>query len=269
MAHEPGTFGALWQNAILAGKSNRIDAATDLQFWEHYAPHYDQRTGRREGEAVTLNYLCSLLEPTDSLLDVGAGTGRFALPLARKVARVTALDHSPAMLAVLNRKADVEGVTTIETVQAEWPNFHVKPHDVVLAAWSLYRSADLRSVLSALVAAARRTLVVVLGVGGSPPHRDHLERLSLSWNEATSPGHLYVAGALWEMGLFADTHTLTAWRRIECESAMDVVRQLAPTRASEDIVAELASSLATHLETEDERWIYTYQYHVGVVTLHT
>jgi ubiquinone/menaquinone biosynthesis C-methylase UbiE len=33
-----------------------------------------------------------LLRPDDTLLDVGAGTGRFALPLASSVKQVTALD---------------------------------------------------------------------------------------------------------------------------------------------------------------------------------
>lgn len=267
MAHESGTFFALWAAAVRSGRTNRMDSATDLAFWEQYAPLYDQRTGGREGEQGTLDYLCRLLEPTDSLLDVGAGTGRFALPLAHRVARVTALDHSPPMLAVLNRKAHEAGVRTIQTVHAEWPYVDVEPHDIVLAAWSLYRSVDLRAVLSALVAAARRRLVIVLGSGGSPPHRNHLERLGCSWNESTVPGHLYVAGALWEMGWFADAQVLTARRRIEGDSALEIARQLAPITARDDVVGQLAMALAPNIEPVDSRLVYSYEYGVGVVTL--
>jgi SAM-dependent methyltransferase len=41
----------------------------------------------------------------DPVLDVGAGTGRVALDLARRGHRVTALDHDPALVAELGRRA--------------------------------------------------------------------------------------------------------------------------------------------------------------------
>lgn len=44
------------------------------------------------------------------ILDVGAGTGRIALPLARAGHVVTALDPSPAMLDVARRRAAAEGL---------------------------------------------------------------------------------------------------------------------------------------------------------------
>ena len=43
------------------------------------------------------------------VLDVGAGTGRHALKLARRGASVTALDQSPEMLAVARQAAQREG----------------------------------------------------------------------------------------------------------------------------------------------------------------
>lgn len=44
----------------------------------------------------------------NNVLDVGAGTGRYALELARKGARVTALDQSPEMLAIAQHTAQRE-----------------------------------------------------------------------------------------------------------------------------------------------------------------
>lgn len=266
MAHEPATFSRLWENALYSRRSDRLDSTADREFWVHYARHYDERTGGSESESVTLDYLRSLVVPTDSLLDVGAGTGRFALPLSCRVGRITAVDHSSDMLEILARKARNSDVGTIEIVQAEWPNLAVEPHDVVLAAWSLYRSVDIRAALSALVAATRRILVVILGVGDSPPHRAAIEELCGSWNEQTIPGHLYVAGSLWEMGLLADTHVLTGQRRIEGESPVAIARKLAPLAASDSIVTRLAAALEPHIGRLGSQLAYSYAYRVGVVT---
>ncbi len=48
--------------------------------------------------------------PFSRVLDVGAGTGRYALKLARAGASVTALDQSPEMLAVAQEAAQREGL---------------------------------------------------------------------------------------------------------------------------------------------------------------
>jgi SAM-dependent methyltransferase len=72
----------------------------DLELWEELA----ERTGGR-------------------VLDVGAGTGRVALHLARAGYAVTALDRDPAMLAVLRERAHAEGLE-IPTVEADAVRFN-------------------------------------------------------------------------------------------------------------------------------------------------
>ncbi len=50
-----------------------------------------------------------------TLIDVGAGTGLLSIPFARAVRRVVAVDVSQQMLEVLDRKANAEGLTNIDT----------------------------------------------------------------------------------------------------------------------------------------------------------
>ena len=49
----------------------------------------------------------------DPILDVGAGTGRIALDLARRGHEVFALDHDPALVAELARRAGDLSITAI------------------------------------------------------------------------------------------------------------------------------------------------------------
>jgi SAM-dependent methyltransferase len=52
-------------------------------------------------------------EHGEPILDVGAGTGRVALDLARRGHRVTALDRDPELLAALAERAGTEAVETV------------------------------------------------------------------------------------------------------------------------------------------------------------
>jgi SAM-dependent methyltransferase len=65
----------------------------------------------------------------DPILDIGAGTGRVALDLARAGHRVTALDSDSELLSELQRRADKEQV---ETVCADARSFELDRHDFAL-----------------------------------------------------------------------------------------------------------------------------------------
>jgi SAM-dependent methyltransferase len=65
------------------------------------------------------------------ILDVGAGTGRIALDLARHGHEVGALDIDPALLAVLTQRAQAENLQ-IETVAADAANFDLPRRDFAI-----------------------------------------------------------------------------------------------------------------------------------------
>jgi ubiquinone/menaquinone biosynthesis C-methylase UbiE len=73
-----------------------------------------------------------------SILDVAAGTGRVAIPLAGAGYRVVAVDRSEEMLNVLRGKAATERVTPIVASGASLP-FRNRTFDAVLIARLLYR----------------------------------------------------------------------------------------------------------------------------------
>src|SRR6266568_900883 len=59
------------------------------------------RADPRRQDEPTLERLRSLVRPSDTVLDVGAGGGRYALPLALVAQEVIAVDPSEGMLRVL------------------------------------------------------------------------------------------------------------------------------------------------------------------------
>lgn len=93
------------------------------RFFDAHAEHYDQNpfTAHTEKE---VDFLLELypIRPGARILDVGCGTGRHAVALAKRGYRVTGLDLSAKMLEVARRKAEAAGVA-VEFVQADATDF--------------------------------------------------------------------------------------------------------------------------------------------------
>ncbi len=113
--------------------------------------------------AAELEVLVALAEPDDRWLDIGAGGGRFALPLASRVREVIAIEPSPAMRRVLAEGAEEAGATNISVHDARWPvDGWTEQADVALAAHCLYDNRKPIPFLEAMERHARRLCVVSL-----------------------------------------------------------------------------------------------------------
>src|SRR5262249_7062858 len=82
-----------------------------------YVATYDRKAGTDPTEDVALMRSLGLGEKS-VLVDLGAGTGTFALAAAPYCRRVVAVDVSQTMLAVLRTNAERLGLAQVETVQA-------------------------------------------------------------------------------------------------------------------------------------------------------
>ena len=68
---------------------------------------------RREEQALVRARIETLLQPEHRVLEIGAGTGRFTLELARRVREVVAVDLSGCMLSRLEQKAAEAGISNV------------------------------------------------------------------------------------------------------------------------------------------------------------
>jgi len=111
-----------------------------------------------------LELLRGLARPGETWLDVGAGAGRYALPLARMVGEVIAIDPSRGMIAALHEIGAEYGIANVRTIEARWPmDPDTAPTgDVVLIAHVSYDIEGIGPFVAALEAAARRLCVAVL-----------------------------------------------------------------------------------------------------------
>lgn len=90
------------------------------------------------------------LTDASTLVDLGAGTGQFALPAARRFGRVVAADVSPVMLEVLRGRVAGAGLTNVETVRAGFLSYEHTgpPADGVYSRHALHQIPDFWKVLA-------------------------------------------------------------------------------------------------------------------------
>ena len=82
--------------------------------------------------------------PGRTVLDIGCGTGTLALPLARQGTTVTAVDVSPAMIEVVRKEAEAEGLTTLTLIadSAERLSCPRASLDAVVSNYALHHLRD-------------------------------------------------------------------------------------------------------------------------------
>ena len=87
-----------------------------MHYSQGVAPYYDLFAGANDSPDEAAAFLGGLVNPGDSVLDIGAGTGATAIILVERGINVTALEPDPEMYAVLFTRLvgrfDIEGKIT-------------------------------------------------------------------------------------------------------------------------------------------------------------
>jgi SAM-dependent methyltransferase len=116
----------------------------------------------RQDDGV-LNAVLDLVEPGETWLDIGAGGGRYGLPIAKKAGEVIAVDASEGMLGVLREDMETHGITNVRVINDHWPTEPAPGADVAFIANVGMDVAEIGAFLDAMEATARRLCVAVMG----------------------------------------------------------------------------------------------------------
>jgi ubiquinone/menaquinone biosynthesis C-methylase UbiE len=84
------------------------------------------------------------LHERSTVVDLGAGTGRFTVEVARRCGHVVAVDVSPAMVALLRERVAAEGLGHVTVHQAGFLSFEppAEPVDFVFSRNALHQVPD-------------------------------------------------------------------------------------------------------------------------------
>jgi molybdenum cofactor cytidylyltransferase len=167
----PAIAEELWADRVRANRE-QVDRVREVpDGTDFYAPVRSifRADPDRTDDAV-LDHLRRLAHAADVWLDIGAGAGRYALPLARVVREVIAVDPSAGMLGSLREGAAEAGIANVRAIEGRWPPLAdlraaLGPDpvaDVALIAHVGYDVEEIGPFVDAMEASARRLCVAVM-----------------------------------------------------------------------------------------------------------
>lgn len=236
---DPIDYVERWRRTVIARREQHdavciAQGRTTGDYWARRAEGF--RKFVQEAAAQQDPFLQCVLRhvrPEDAVLDVGAGTGRHSIPLARHASRIIALDPSAAMLSYLREDIDSQGLSNVEVVEGTWPDAgdRVPQVDVVISAHVLYPIEDIVPFLRALDAHARRYCFLNLMVW--QPWFDQMELWEAVHGEPRLPQPNYIdaLNVLHQLGCYASVEIVWVEMARTFENLDDAVERFAEALA--------------------------------------
>ncbi|WP_321417518.1 class I SAM-dependent methyltransferase [uncultured Methanomethylovorans sp.] len=161
----------------------------------------------------TLNELP--LTPESRVLDIGSGPGRLAIPIAKKVSHVTAVEPAAGMMEILKENTKQQGIDNISYVSKCWEDIDVEndldaPYDVVIASFSL-GMPDIKEAIQKMQQTSSK-YVYLYWFAGTTPWEEHSITLWPSLygkNYVPGPKCDVLYNLLYNMGIYPDVHVFS------------------------------------------------------------
>lgn len=186
------------------------------------------------------------LEADMSVLDVGSGPGTLAIPLAKQVHSVTAMDFSSGMLTTLSNLATAANLSNITTVHCAWEDdWHdrgIHPHDIAIASRAM-GVRDLAPALRKINAFATKYVFISDRIGATPFDKAAFNAIGRPF--AAGPDYIYTVNMLYTLGIHPNISVLTLEAESTFSSMEDALNSY--TWMFNDITPEEISALEKYL----------------------
>jgi len=120
------------------------------QDWDDFAQTYTEIQAESQLPIQT-DVIKALMDqhllPTQSVLDLASGSGRYGIELAQHAAQVTMLDWSTNMLALAKAAAQKQQLTNIAYTTANWQEYHQPADLVFISQLPTLKASDLTKIM--------------------------------------------------------------------------------------------------------------------------
>ena len=208
-----------------------------------------------------------------TVLDIGAGTGAWAILLSRSAQKVTAIEPSADMRQILKENLENEGIDNVEVLDGFWPVSGMEPHDFSLSSHSVYGCEDLPGFVCAMTNSTKHTCFMLLRA----PDYNGLMAMAANrvWGQPNDSPNFQVAyNAMIQMGMFPNVlmeekSMWPGWTNKSFEEALDRVRSRFGVEKDSDHDSYLKTLLNKHLKETNGKVQWPSETRTGLVYWNT
>ena len=202
--------------------AERLSTKVDKD-WDKAAPGFYKRTKKDDYQTVLFDKL--ILDENDVVLDVGCGEGSVTIPIAKKVKKVIGVDSSPKMLEYLEKRANENNITNIETILKPIEEIcydEIGDVDVVVCSRSLNGIIPIDEVLLELDKIANKyVFITIFGPENKKIEKDFDKEIGIKTEDF--PDYNYFFNILFNLGIYANIERFDLDNYREYESIDDAV----------------------------------------------
>jgi hypothetical protein len=191
---------ARWKK-VIEDRATLAAGHSDPHYWDRRARSFARNTQARADEF--LQVLEPYLSPRKTLIDVGAGAGRHAVPLADRLEWVTAVEPSEGM------RAEIPPRDNMTVVASTWEDAEVAPADFVICSHVLYGVADPVPFVRKMNGTARERVFVAMRESELPHPGAEIRRRLLGEAGPRMPRFSDLFMLLLQMGIAPDVRFLS------------------------------------------------------------
>ena len=214
MMYEEIDWNEMWKKAVEESRWKK--RAGTPEFWDDRVDRFEEMIRRSNRAGMIMEKI--EIEPDYTVLDIGAGPGTVAVPLAKVVKGVTVVEPSNGMLSRLNENASKEKLANITSIDKKWEDVElrkdIEEHDIVIASHSLRFMKDIRSALSKMDDTARKCVYLFVVAGRRKNARGSLFS-ALFRKGKPGPDYIYLYNILYQLGIYANVEIINADRNMQ------------------------------------------------------
>lgn len=194
-----------WQTQVTTHHNQSIAAQKNFDpnqdFWKGSAHMFRDDPFRKNDPLV--DHLMAEYSECNTILDIGGGAGRLALPLALRKDHITVIDSSQAMLDELTNISTESNIENVSSVYGLWEETFdsVERHDGTLCCHVIYGIEDIEKFVAAINTTTKKRVAVVAFMESPQGYLGEI------WNAVHGETRIHLPAApqfmdvLWEMGL--------------------------------------------------------------------
>jgi len=200
-----------WKHQIDACRQQR-SKTDDVEYWNQADCWYDNWVQDNDYVEKILPHIQTYPQADAHVLEIGAGTGGFTVPLARTAAQVVAVEPSQYMRAKLLQNLRQAGLFNVQIIPGRIEDSmdaatQFAPYNLTFAAFSLYNIENIDVLIRSLLPLTQH-LAILLGTGAPSPWRQELYCQFKGEARQVSPQLNLLYPVLLEMGIYANVEII-------------------------------------------------------------